>query len=50
MRTQIYILRDENNEIILKQNETYSVIIVGQADNGRMNMDMEWYELTNKTD
>jgi hypothetical protein len=39
-----------DNEIIMKQNTAYAVIIVGQADNGRMNLDFEFYEHTSKTD
>ena len=39
-----------DNELILKQNTTYSVIIVGQAENGRANISVEFYEHTNKTD
>ena len=40
----------ERPESIYKQNTAYVILMVGVADNGRMNIDLDWYEHTNKTD
>ena len=36
------------NEYILKQNTAYAILIEGNADNGRANVGLCWYEHTNK--
>lgn len=38
------------NESIFKQNTIYIIMLIGQADDNRINIDANWYNHTNKTD